>query len=338
MLAVLAAFALVELACSNSASISTPANRYALVIGVQDYPDATYTYKGQSCTTSSDLDYPDDDAADMADLLSKEGWTVTQRLISSSDSAIATTGSPTYANIESDIASLSADSSATILVYYSGHGSVSSDGSTVYMIPYDGLLTTATVSGGYVYHDSDESKWISPATMTNWLAAVPAKHRILILDSCYSGGFTLSDGAVDTSPADYGTYEDGTSETGLLSAALSKFGTLISSNISSYGDTEVLTLAAAGSDEYSYDDSEHKHGAFTYYLLKAADSADTDGDGYVSMTEAYIFTKSKIQSVWDAEYSSDKVAQEYYNYYGYVPDFLPHISGGTGDLVLYAGE
>lgn len=294
--------------CSLSTSApSTPTNRYALVIGVQDYPGS-----------GSDLRYPDDDAAEMAATLEAQGWTVKTRLISSSDGSIETDGSPTYDNIKSAIGSLSTDSGATILVYYSGHGSIDSGTGTPYIIPYDGLTTLAG------YYDVD--KWITPAAMTGWLDAVPAKNRLLILDSCYSGGFSLSDGSVDTSPADYSSINLTTSDKGLLFAALSKFNSMISTNLLSFGAKEVLTLAAAGSEEYSYDDSGHQNGAFTYYLLEAATSGDANGDGYVTVSEAYNYAKKQIKANWNAEN------------WQYDDDFLPHISGGTGDLVLYAGS
>ncbi|HWR10675.1 MAG TPA: caspase family protein [Rectinemataceae bacterium] len=290
--------------CSiSSGGISTPTNRYALLIGVQDYE------------TINDLSYPDDDATDMKTTLEAQGWTTATTLINSE---------ATYANIKALIAALSTDPDATILVYYSGHGSVDEATGTTYVLPYDVTLTI-------------DEKWITPATMTDWLAAVPAKNRLLILDSCYSGGFALGDGSVDTSPASYGTYEDGTSDRGLIAAALSKFSSLVSTNLSAYGNSEVLTIAAAGSEEYSYDDDEHENGAFTYYLLQAADNADSDSDGYVTADEAYVYAKNKIKTIWDADYTGNAQNwQWYYNYYGYVPDFLPHISGGTGDIVLYA--
>jgi uncharacterized caspase-like protein len=294
------------------------------VIGVQDYPNATHA--------SNDLSYPDDDASEMATLLTAQGWTVEKRLISSSDSSIETNGIPTYANIQSAIADLSTDSSATILVYYSGHGSL--DGETAYIIPYDGLKTTETLYNGTYYQDNDLTKWITPATLTSWMAAVPAKNRLLILDSCYSGAFATSDAAVDTSPADYSQSGNTTSDTSLIAAALSKFNTLVAANLSGYGNSEIQVLAASGSAESSYDDPTHKNGAFTYYLLQAGDTSsstglakgDADGDGTVTVDEAYVYAKAQIKAKWDALYAR------------YDEDFLPHISGGTRDVVLYAGS
>lgn len=286
--------------CSLQGTLaSAPTNRYALVIGVQDYENI------------NDLSYPDDDANEMAAMLTSEGWTVRSTLIN---------GNATYANINADIAALSTDSEATILVYYSGHGDLIGD--TPYILPYDVSITDTSLST-YTLTNA-----ITPATLTAWLDEVPAKNRLLILDSCYSGGFSLSDGSVDTEPADYSAMNYTTSDKGLLFAALSKFGSMVSTNLSMYGEKEVLTLAACGSEEYSYDDSTHSNGAFTYYLLKAAASGDANADGYVTVSEAYDYSKSQIKANWNALYGGWPNDE----------DFLPHISGGAGDLVLYSGS
>jgi uncharacterized caspase-like protein len=274
--------------CSNS--IDTPTNRYALVIGVQDYESISI----------NDLKYPDDDAREMTSLLEARGWTVVNTLINKE---------ATYVAIQSAIAGLSQDSGATILVYYSGHGTL--EGETPYILPYDVSFYST-------------SKWITPATLSSWISAIPARQRILILDSCYSGGFSLSDGAVDTSPVDYSASHYTTTEKSLVYAALSKFGAMVSKNLSTFGGMGIQTLAAAGSEEASYDDPAHLNGAFTYYLMEAATYGDADGDGYVTVDEAYTYTKTNIKNYWNATYKAND------------EDFLPHISGGTGDIVLYA--
>lgn len=305
--------------CSFSTqTVATPSNRYALVIGVQDYPN--------SANAGNDLSYPDDDAADLADTLAAQGWTVKTRLISSSDANIGSDGVPTYANIKAAIADLSDDDNATILVYYSGHGST--DDGTAYIIPYDGLKTTEQYYDGYGYYqDSDLTKWITPVMLRSWMEAVPAKNRVLILDSCYSGGFTEDANAVDTSPDDYSQALGTTSEISTLFAALSNFNNLVATNLSSLGTRDVVALSAAGSDEVSWDDSTSSHGAFTNYLLKAADDGDADGDGYVTVAEAYSYAKAKIKANWNTRYNQSWYRTEW--------DFLPHISGGTGDIALY---
>lgn len=322
-------FALGTISCSMPA---TPVDRYALVYGIQDYPGS-----------DNDLNYPDDDAESMASLLEDRGWTVVEKRINSE---------ATYANIEADIADIATESdfdeNSTVLVYYSGHGS--SYNGTGYIIPYDGIT-----EGGSAVLDN----WITPAEMSQWLGALSCQNKILILDSCYSGSFVDTSSSQDASPQNYGYYEDGTG-TSFIAAGISNLSELLAANASAEGDPEVVTITAAGSEEYSYDDSSREHGAFTYYLLKAADGGDGNGDGYVSCTEAFSYAANKIKTVWDSactdntsslfySFAADLEAYyadygmhimvntwaEFYYYAGYVPDFLPHISGGAGDLVLY---
>jgi len=315
-----ALFALLAAGCANT--IATPANRYALVIGVQDYPADTL-----------DLSYPDDDADSMATLLASTGWTVTKRLIATSDGGIATDGSPTKANIEAAIGDFAAyvggDTASTILVYFSGHGSTSTDNSTAYLIPYDGLFNTETKTTGGLwiasYDLATQANWITPAQMTTWMGNIVSKNRILILDSCYSGGFVDTGSAVDASPQDSNTIT-GTSEDGLLFSAIANLNTLLAASVSREGDPDVITVSACGSEEESYDDSAHKHGTFTYYLLASADSGDTNQDGFVTTTEAFYYAKESVKAYWNSTHSI------------YGAALLPHISGGAGDLVLFANR
>jgi uncharacterized caspase-like protein len=304
--------------CSfTSQEITTPTNRYALVIGVQDYPD--------SANDSSDLKYTDDDAADLADLLTTQGWIVSARLISSSDTNIETDGSPTYANIKAAIDALPTNEDSTILVYFSGHGSTE-DG-IPYIIPYDGLTTEETPYYGTYYQDYDQTKWITPSILKSWMEAVPAKNRVLILDSCYSGGFTGDANAEDTAPDDYSLKYGTSAETGILPAALANFNSLVAGNLASLGARDTIALSACGSDEESYDGTASMaNGVFTYYLLLAANYGDSDGDGLVTVAEAYAYAKKQIKDNWNSAY------------YRYDEDFLPHISGGTGDIALYVPE
>lgn len=330
VLAPLALAIAVMLLASCSSGIATPANRYAVVVGITDYPGSY-----------NDLNYPDDDASEMSSLLSSRGWTVVTKLLDSAATSDA------VATAISDLASsIGTDRNSTVLFYYSGHGDLE-DG-TAYIVPYDSIDTNGNII---------KSSMISASEMSQLLGALECENKLLILDSCYSGGFVGSSStSSDTSSQNYGYYESGTGEADLL-YALSHSSEFIAKNLAENGDPDVLCISAAGSEEMSWDDSDHKNGAFTYYLLASADSGDSNGDGYVSATEAYSYAKAKIKTGWDAEYQSttSEAYQEYRNYYsrlgyritswedifeiiGYVPDFLPHISGGTGDLVLYVND
>lgn len=296
------------LSCTlSSLALKNPANRYALVIGVQDYQNI------------NDLSYPDNDAHDMSTLLASHGWNVKSQLVSSA---------ATFAAIESALTNLSTDKDATILVYYSGHGT--SLNGLAYILPYD---TTATYINGEL---SSLTNVISATSLIAVMEAVPAKNRVLILDSCYSGGFTKEANAVDTSPDDYCRKYGTIAEKELVAAALSKFNSLVAANLASQDSRDLISLSAAGPGEVSWDDigaisGGSDNGVFTNYLLKAAEFGDADGDGYVSVSEAFSYAKRKIKANWNAEYWDQR---DRYGDYSY--DFLPHISGGTGDIALYA--
>ena len=308
LLTFLAFFTLLATSCSNA--ISTPENRYALVIGLG-------TNNGTVTCANADFD-----ADDMGNLLLTTGWTSVTKLISSGN-GLDTPTSPTYDNIKAAIDALASevgnDTSATVLVYYSGHG-LATNG---YLIPYD------ATSGSSV---TEPAKLISPATLSNWLGAAGCKNKILILDSCYSGNFVDPGSAGDTSPQDSNT-ATGTTETGLLVAAISNLNTLITASLERDGDPSILTISAAGSDEASYSGTDgtngttvYTNGVFTTFLLDSATHGDRDKDGYVTMTEAYDYAKTGIATYWNSIWASSGAA------------LLPHISGGAGDLVLFVNQ
>ena len=307
-LALLSALALAAALAGCSQDIETPANRYAVVIGVQDYPPSNDNVPNND-PSDPDLEYSDDDANDLADLLAQKSWTVVSRLISATSDHV---NEATYANIRDTIAGLStligSDINATVLIYYSGHG----EESTGKLVPYDAL--------------SDNNKRIAPATLANWLDALPCKNKMLILDSCYSGNFVVAGDSIDASPQDSNT-SSGTTEDGLLETAVGNLGELIAASLEESGSPDVLAISAAGSAEFSWDGSAvMSNGAFTYYLLAAADHGDSNSDGYVTATEAFAYAKSCIKAYWNSVNAD------------YGAAFLPHLSGGTGDLVLYVNK
>ena len=64
-----------------------------------------------------------------------------------------------------------------LLVYYAGHGELSSNGATGYWVPTDGAANNA-------------KSWISNAAISDILNSMPAKHIMVVADSCYSGSMT----------------------------------------------------------------------------------------------------------------------------------------------------
>jgi Caspase domain len=292
------ALSIAVFSCAQEVKITSP--RYALVYGVQNYPNVSH------------LLYTLNDANAMSTLLARQGWTPTLGLDSTA----------TRADIVADISHLASTvgSDAMVLLYFSGHGDLSNDGKTAIIAPYDtDFLKTA---GNIIYINGipqiDESTVISAPQLASMLAALPAKNIIIILDSCNSGGFITPSSAIDASPQNYSSMPYFSA----FSTALSNFGSLLVANAAASGAKTPIVLSAAGTNESSYDGTvAMEHGVFTYYLLQAATNGDSNGDGVVTTTEAYVYTSAAIKSQWDAN--------------PYVTAFLPHISGGTRDLVLF---
>lgn len=78
----------------------------------------------------------------------------------------------------------------SLLIYYAGHGS--QDASDSYWMGVDAV----SVASG-----SLEMYGVSSSALARWLAAVPARHVLVIADSCYSGrGIVTSGGVKFTAP------------------------------------------------------------------------------------------------------------------------------------------
>lgn len=265
-----------------SCSFEITETRYALVYGAADYPG-----------TANDLGVTDDDARDMAATLASAGW------------IIRYVREPTVnkSEILGDIAALAVEvePDAAVLVFFSGHGSADVSGNT-YIIP------------------TDENP-ISPSELRAALDALPCRNRILILDTCYSGGFVTDTGTLDTAPQNYGISDDGTGGYPLLSA-LESYSELLASAFQSYDPRTPMVVTAAGSEELSYESSTYGNGVFTYFFLQSLSRGDLDGNGFVTLQEAYRYARAGVERYWNSIYIGSA-------------DFLPRISGNARDVVIF---
>ena len=77
----------------------------------------------------------------------------------------------------------------SLLIYYAGHGWLDREADLGYWLPVDA-------------EKGDSTNWIPNATITGTIRAIPARHILLVADSCYSG--SLSRGVdVGIRPQDY---------------------------------------------------------------------------------------------------------------------------------------
>jgi len=309
---------LLALASCELPAIDVP--RYALVYGISIYDDAAAE------GSSYNLRYADDDARAIGSLLETEGWSIY---------ALAARGRPnggaaedaerpdaTKARIARDFADLAETlpEGAMVFAYFSGHGFF--DGETEYIVPFGEISP--------ILDEDDYSGCISPADLRSWLAALPTDRIVVVIDTCYSGGFVSAGSAKDIAPQNYGEWDDGTTPDP-LTTAISNFGELLAANARASGTPQPIVISAAGSRELSYDDRDKAQGAFSYYFLQAPEKADSDGNGLVTATEAYAFCADSLKANWNEEY---KHSIDWST--GIFQDFLPHISGGARDLVLFS--
>jgi len=280
------------LAASCSLPGKLTGERYALMIGISEYISPTI----------QDLGYPKDDAQDLGALLDQSGWNV-------DSSTLIDTGA-IKAKIKTTMETYfkAIPSQATALIYYSGHGS--EDGSEAYIVPSDyGGTKTSLIS------TTELSLWIQDYILPY------TSNVIVIIDACYSGGFVPQSDSLDIIDPDYDA-NFGSSVSSLALTGLGDLGVLLAKNLEQSGKLEPIVMSASGSEELSWESSSLKHGVFTYYLMKAAESGDTNRDDYVSATEAYTYAAKGIDKNWNELYGNSAA-------------FYPHITGGLRDLVLF---
>jgi hypothetical protein len=309
--------------------------RSALVYGISAYvwPLAANTNPDYN----PNLSYPHLDAKDMAALLERQGYTVRSRWVDElgfvwvdgvkgSRLDMDDSEAPSKSVIESDLASLtdSMGSDDQFLFYFSGHGMQYE--SAEYIATLQDVWTSSVYDGETCYGLADvavsAAAFIKDAEMGALLSTyIPTARKIVILDTCNSGGF-IGDGLeVDITPGTTDPKIISLATVNTLAQAIRNYASLSSTSQGGVSPYNAAVLSAAGADENSYDDSGLAHGAMTYYLLQTQAEADLNGDGSVTVREAFSYVKAAVEENWNKDFP----------YYA----FTPHVSGGPVDFVLY---
>lgn len=156
----------------------------------------------------------------------------------------------------------------TVIIYYAGHGapepdasSPDGDGLEKYLIPYDADPQDLYTTG------------LPMREVETIFHRLSAERVIFITDSCYSGATA---GRTFSTVARRATLSDG-----------------FLNRLSKGKGRVVLTASRAG--EVSEERDELGHGVFTYYLLEGLKGkADVDGDGIVTVDEAYSYLSTHV--------------------------------------------
>lgn len=159
---------------------------------------------------------------------------------------------------------------STVLVYYAGHGAPGNKGQEAYIVPYEG--------------NPDYPSQLYPLEkLYQALNGLPARHVIVLLDSCFSGAKGRSVTGEGTRPI-----------------AISIENPLLAGG-------KITVLAAAEGSQVSSDYDKVQHGLFTYYLLRGLrGEADTAGKGSVELGELYRYVRSNVASRASLEMNRDQ--------------------------------
>jgi uncharacterized caspase-like protein len=263
---------------SCSLDISFP-ERHALIYGVADYAGV-----------NNDLKYTDDDALAMKALFESKGFTSVSLGIDTEASRSA---------IREALATMNIPRNSLFVFYFAGHGE--EIGEDEYIIPSDAVI-------------GESETYISDDELGSWLAGVQVNKKVVILDTCFSGGFIGEGYSVDAYPDNW---DGGKLFSSSLAESIQRY--LSSPSSSDIPYSEAIVMAASGSDEKAVEgpSAGGGHGYFTYGLLESSDRGDSNNDGYLSTLEMYAFASDYVTSS---------------NYY------LPHISGGPVDFILFNAD
>ena len=288
------------LACLAIAGLSgcvldVPYDKYAIVYGVADYEGGTV----------NDLDWPYEDAVAMEAMLSAQGYVVWLQTNSAANltSLLADIGSVALAASEDDL----------FVFYFSGHGAYNGTG------PEPAAADTYTEWINLWGSLADPAQTLSDDQLLAAFAPIAARKKVIILDSCYSGGYIGNELEADGEPSSLA--EGSESIIALAARAVSLYANFDGSS-ADIPPWEALVLSACGESERSWESSSYGHGVFTYYLLEAESEGDRNGDGWVTVTEAYDYIQENLYANW---------SQPLGLYYAYAP----HVSGGPVDYVLF---
>ena len=155
-----------------------------------------------------------------------------------------------------------------VIIFFAGHGatekdvmSPDGDGLEKYLLPYDAnpqdLYATA----------------LPMREISHIFKRIQAERLVFIADSCYSGA---SGGrTIDI--------------TGIRASISDNFMDRIAT-----GKGRVI-MTASGANEVSVENEQFEHGVFTYYLVEGLKGeADADGDGFITVDEAYLCVSDKV--------------------------------------------
>jgi hypothetical protein len=233
-----------------------PAQDWAVIVGISEYHDL------------NNLQYAHLDAQDIYNRLTGSGW-------QPANIQLLTNSQATKADIQNAINWMGthAASQDLCLFFFSGHGTYGpdvapideTDGYDEYFCPYDSLTYESEI------RDDELDAWMSPITA----------RKVVILDTCYSGGFIKSAQYAVKSASDISSIVFNSELADGFAKDVNKSGFVV--------------LSASDYNETSSEYPALQNGVFTYYLNEGLGSpADVNGNG-VSAEEAFAYASPRVR-------------------------------------------
>jgi len=271
-----------ETSLTNADARQASTNCWAVIVGVADYRNY-YSWNG-------DLWYPDDDAQELYDVLGP--------IWGGSHLKLLLNAQATKAGIQSAITSWIdplEDSDDTVLFFFSGHGAQASfdqsptdesDGKDETICPYD----LSPYSWSYDIFDDE---------LNTWLSNLESSRQVVIINSCYSGGFIDQAAQVKLMSSPQSQSDD-------FAQDLTKSGRVI--------------LTGGEGDESTWETTALGHSVFPYYLLDGFEHLeilDSNSNNQISAEELFNYAQPRTVSYESAnDYESIQHPQIYDGYAG----------------------
>jgi hypothetical protein len=239
---------------------SAKKDAYAIVIGIESYRE-----------NLPKADFAAHDAKRMGEYLTKVlGYPEENVVVRLNDKATRT-------DLEKYVESWlpnRVEKDGSVFIYFSGHGAPNPKTGDAYLVPYDGDPTFADKTG------------YSLKRLYEYLAKLPAKEIVVVLDSCFSGAGGRS----------------------VIAKGMRPLTLSIDNPALASGKTIVLTASAGDQVSSTYD--QKGHGLLTYYFLKGLQGeADRNQDGNIDLAELFDYLKPQVERVARREFNNEQTPQ-----------------------------
>ncbi len=252
-------------------SLSAHGANYALVIGISKY-DYDGTREG-----IIPLQYPDDDARDLKEVLEANGYTVFSQVDDDAERE-------DIIRAFTELRDLVTEEDSFIL-FFAGHGMRDARIDRTFWLTHDTRLSSLDHNGIRLSH------------LMDYIDDVRARRKLVLLDHCFSGDVRFE----SLVPGDSRTIDFASPNITRGALPVEELQTI------DLDQSSGLAILAAARDQ-AFENDEYQNGVFTEALIRAMASrdADTDDDGNLSLVELEQFLSSEIAALSDESGTSQR--------------------------------